>query len=90
MSAIYALFGKIVTKYQLAAEAAEIEVDILNGSIDKLCLLLEKMEDDPYHDNFERIIDDIDNKYLIKLFKFLFFLFFLRIIIIGQFLILRI
>ena len=40
-------------------------LDILNGSIDKLCLLLEKMEDDPYHDNFERIIDDIDNKYLI-------------------------
>ena len=40
-------------------------LDILNGSIDKLCLLLEKMEDDPHHDNFERIIDDIDNKYLI-------------------------
>ena len=40
-------------------------LDILNGSIDKLCLLLEKMEDDPHHDNLERIIDDIDNKYLI-------------------------
>lgn len=35
LSAIYALFGKIVTKYQLAAEAAEIEVDILKRNIGK-------------------------------------------------------
>ena len=40
-------------------------LDLLDESIDKLCQILEKMEDDDNHDELEMIIDDIDRRYLI-------------------------
>lgn len=40
-------------------------LDLLDESIDKLCQILEKMEDDDNHDDLEMIIDDIDRRYVV-------------------------
>ena len=61
------LFNSIKFCYYHKIEGNKISdiLVLLNNSIDSVCYILEKMKDDPNHDAFEKIIDDIDEKYII-------------------------
>jgi hypothetical protein len=61
------LFNSIKLCYYHKIEGKKIGdvLVLLNNSIDSVCYILDKMKDDPDYDILEKIIDDIDDKYII-------------------------